>query len=93
MELEEGCTTKQKEMIGEDEYVLSTDDIMDVEVEGSTIIYSSQGIISGPSGKTSEIYHQVDDDMKLLPTQTLVAKADEYENEDGQSEVMQVIYI
>lgn len=93
MELDEGCSAKQKQMIGEDEYVLSTEDIMDVEVEGSTIIYSSEGIISTSGDKTSEIYHQVDEGIKLLPTQTLVDKTDEYENEDGQAEVMQVIYI
>ncbi|KAL5273473.1 hypothetical protein ACFFRR_000297 [Megaselia abdita] len=92
MELEEGCSDKQKHMIGEDEYILSTNDIMDVEVEGSTIIYSNEGIISGNGAKTTEIYHHSDEGIKLIPNQTLVAKG-EYESEDGQPEVMQVIYI
>lgn len=93
MELEEGCNDSKKNILSQDEYVISTEDIMDVEVEGSTIIYSSQDIISGPSDKTNEIYHQVDENIKLLPNQTLVTKTDEYENEDGQPEVMQIIYV
>lgn len=76
MEIEDGCVGKQKRDLDE-EYELSTDDIMNVEVEESTIIYSS-------GNEKEEVYQEVDE---IDQTE----KVEEYENDEGQ--VMQVIYI